>query len=259
MSGRARARWHCLDGRRVRVLEAGSGAPLVVVHGLGLSASFWAPHFPALTAAGQRVIAPDLPGFGRSEGIGRGMSVPETSAWLLALADEIGLDRATWLGHSLAAQAVLDVVVRAPARSTALVLVTPTGAPGRLRLLRQCYGFVRDIGREPLALIPVVAREWARGSLRASVETWVKAARDDPLDKAAGVRCPTLLVVGRRDPVVPRRYVEGLCRRIEGARGVEVPGAGHGVVFDRRDAFDRIVARFVRGCGEGGAAAGRPA
>jgi len=234
-------------GRPARYIEAGAGPAVVFVHGLGLAGTFFRNHCRAFARAGFRAIAPDLPGFGRSRGPWLGQSVEETADWLLAFAARLGLGRVVWVGHSLAAQATLDAAARAPARTRALVLVTPTGAPGRCRLLRQLSNFVRDVGREPVALAPTVARHYIHGSPTAFLGTWLRAARDHPARKARRVRCPTLVVAGKRDPVVPNDFVQTLVRRIPGAELALIHGAGHGITFDRSEEFDRAVLAFLRG------------
>lgn len=235
-----------VEAGRARFLEAGAGPAVVLVHGLGLSGFVFRGRCRALAAAGFRAVAPDLPGFGGSDGPHFGLSVPETAAWLLAFGDAIGLGRAVWLGHSLAAQAVLELAVRAPHRASALILVTPTGTPGGTRLLRQVYGLARDVAREPVSLIPKVLRQYVRVSPSAYLGTWLKAARDQPIAKAHRVQCPTLVLAGRHDPVVPDAYLSILLQRIPDARIRELHGAGHGIVFDRSDEFDRGVIEFLR-------------
>lgn len=236
-----------VDGRRVRYIEAGRGPAVVLVHGLGLSGAVFRNHCHALAAGGFRAIAPDLPGFGASRGARLGQSVAETAVWLLAFGGAVGVGRAAWVGHSLASQGVLELAVRAPHRASALVLATPTGAPGRLRLLRQLRAFARDVGREPISLVPLVAREYARGSLGAFLGTWIKAALDHPCGKAGRVRCPTLIIAGKRDPVVGEDFLSILARRIPGARLARLHGAGHGIVFHRSDEFNGTVVAFLHG------------
>lgn len=232
-------------GRPARYIAAGAGPPVVFVHGLGLSGAFFRSHCRAFARAGFTAVAPDLPGFGRSPGPWFGLSVEATAEWLVSLAMALGLERVVWIGHSLAAQAALEAAVLAPSRARALVLVTPTGAPGRCRLLRQVRSFVRDIWREPIALAPVVARHYIHGSPTAFFGTWIRAARHYPSRNAHRVRCPTLVVAGKRDPVVPNDFVEMLVRRIPGAELARIHGAGHGITFDRSEDFDRAVLGFL--------------
>lgn len=235
-----------VDGRPVRYLEAGSGPPVLIVHGLGLSSAVFRGQCRVLAAAGFRAVVPDLPGFGRTQGPRFGQTVAATAAWLLDFAEAVGLGAAAWIGHSLAAQATMQVAALAPHRVRALILATPTGAPGRTRLAHQFLAFVRDIEREPLSLVPLVARQYLRGSLLAFLGTWIKAAWDHPLEQAPRIQCPTLIVTGRDDPIIPADFVALLLDRIPRARAERLPNKGHGVILLRSEEFGRIVVSFLR-------------
>jgi pimeloyl-ACP methyl ester carboxylesterase len=104
----------------VRVLETGSGQPLVLVHGSGMSASTWAPLMPHLGA--YRLIACDLPGFGLSDPFDySGRPLREHAvAQLTSLLDALALDRVPIVGTSLGGMWALSMAVAAPDRITAL-------------------------------------------------------------------------------------------------------------------------------------------
>jgi pimeloyl-ACP methyl ester carboxylesterase len=104
----------------VRVLEAGDGPPLLLVHGSGMSASTWAPLLPYL--AYHRLIALDLPGFGLSDAFDySGRSLREHAvAQLTSLLDALGLERVPVIGTSLGGMWGLCLAVDAPERITAL-------------------------------------------------------------------------------------------------------------------------------------------
>ena len=104
----------------VRVLEAGHGPPLLLVHGSGMSASTWAPLLPHL--AGHRLIALDLPGFGLSDAVdyaGRSLRA-HAVAQLTSLLDALDLERVPVIGTSLGGMWALCLAVDAPERITAL-------------------------------------------------------------------------------------------------------------------------------------------
>jgi pimeloyl-ACP methyl ester carboxylesterase len=104
----------------VRVLEAGDGPPLLLVHGSGMSASTWAPLLPHL--AGHRLIALDLPGFGLSDAFdyaGRSLRA-HAVAQLTSLLDALDLERVPVIGTSLGGMWALCLAVDAPERITAL-------------------------------------------------------------------------------------------------------------------------------------------
>ena len=104
----------------VRVLEAGDGPPLLLVHGSGMSASTWAPLLPYL--ADHRLIAFDLPGFGLSDAFDyAGRSLREHAvAQLTSLLDALDLERVPVIGTSLGGMWALCLAVEAPERITAL-------------------------------------------------------------------------------------------------------------------------------------------
>jgi pimeloyl-ACP methyl ester carboxylesterase len=110
----------------VRVLEAGDGPPLVLVHGSGMSASTWAPLMPHLGP--RRLIAFDLPGFGLSDAFDyRGRSLRSHAvAQLTSLLDALDLERAPIVGTSLGGMWALCLAVDAPNR---VVAVGSLGVP----------------------------------------------------------------------------------------------------------------------------------
>jgi pimeloyl-ACP methyl ester carboxylesterase len=104
----------------VRVLEAGEGPPLVLVHGSGMSASTWAPLMAHLS--GNRLIAFDLPGFGLSDPFdysGRSLRA-HAVAQLTSLLDALGLERAPVVGTSLGGMWALCLALDAPDRVSAV-------------------------------------------------------------------------------------------------------------------------------------------
>lgn len=230
----------------VRFRDAGSGPPLVLVHGLGVSADYWYRNGPPLAAAGFRVLAPDLPGFGRTEAAVGALSVPEQAAALRDWADTLGLGPALFVGHSLSCQSVLELAVQAPEAVRRLVLASPTGAPWRRRMLRQGWGFLLDIPREDPHLVPVVAQAYLRAGPLRVWRTWRRGADHDPLPLLPYVRAPSRVVVGARDPVVSPDFAEMLARGLPGeGRVVWIPGGAHAVHFSAAEAFNRAILEFA--------------
>lgn len=250
---RAAAEWagtHRVDvGRwRMRYHRAGEGPPLVLVHGLGVSADYWYRNGPPLAAAGFRVLAPDLPGFGRTEGPPGGLPVRAQAAALLAWARALELGPAVYVGHSLSCQCALELAVAAPERVRGLVLASPTGAPHGHRLLRQGWGFLLDVPREDPRLVPVVAQAYLRAGPLRVLRTWRQGAEHDPLTLLPSVRAPARVVVGERDPVVSAEFADALAAGLPGeGRVAWIAGAAHAVHFSAADAFNRAILEFVAG------------
>ncbi|OAV49625.1 alpha/beta hydrolase [Rhizobium sp. WYCCWR10014] len=82
--------------------EAGSGEPLVLIHGVGMRLEAWAPQI-AFLSAGHRVIAVDMPGHGESAKLPAGSRLEEFVAWFGRFLDEMAIDTANVAGHSMGA------------------------------------------------------------------------------------------------------------------------------------------------------------
>jgi pimeloyl-ACP methyl ester carboxylesterase len=146
---------------RLRVLEQGEGTPIVLVHGLGTSASTWRRNLQALSGCG-RVYAVDLPGFGESDdpdGIhGAAQQAIVLHAWCRAM----GIRRAHFIGHSLGGEVCIWLAIRHPELVDKLVLAGSTGAPVRSNHLAKLARLLRDGLREPLSFMPVLLRAYAQ-------------------------------------------------------------------------------------------------
>lgn len=248
--GEAAAAWAvarrvAVGGRSVRYREAGHGPPLVLVHGLGVSADYWHRNAPALALGGLRVLAPDLPGFGRTPGP-PGLSIAAQARALADWAAALRLGPAAWLGHSLGAQSVLQLAATSPGAVRALVLAAPTGGRRRRDHLHQALGLLRDAFREPAHLFPIVVRDYLRvGPLR-YWRTWRDATRHDSIGLLPRVQAPVLVVVGSDDPVVSPEVLHLMLERLPDARCVEIAGGSHAVLYDAAPEFNRAVLAFLR-------------
>jgi pimeloyl-ACP methyl ester carboxylesterase len=231
-------------GWDVRYREAGSGPTVVLVHGLGVSADYWWRNGPPLAAAGCRVLAPDLPGFGRTEGPSRGLSVADQASALLAWADALALPPATYVGHSLSCQTILQMAAEHPARVVGLLLAAPTGDPRPHRLLHQAAALFLDIPRENLRLAVEVAAAYFLAGPRRIWRTWRLGASHDPLALLPRVRVPACVLLGTRDPVVPREFAEALARGL--SREIcWIEGAAHASIFTHAEEFNQAVLKLV--------------
>jgi len=106
----------------VHYLDVGAGPPVVLVHGLASAWSVWYHTLPALSAH-YRVIAVDLPGFGRSDAFGRDVEVTDYVDVLIELLDGLEIERVGLIGHSLGGVIAQHFAARHSARTAALVLV----------------------------------------------------------------------------------------------------------------------------------------
>lgn len=235
-----------VDGRRVVYREAGSGPAAVLISGLGLSGRFYDRSYPAFADAGLRLIVPDLPGFGGTRGGALGQGVAETRAFMLAFADALEVKRAVWIGHSIGAQAAIDLAAQAPHRAHGIVLVGPTGAPDHPRALHQLAALAREAWRAPFPVVARVLTDYVRTSPLAYAGTWLRYAQDRPLEKLRAVQCPALVLVGTHDPVVDAEFIALLLHGLPHAEIARVAGGTHALPRSRAHEFNTAIAKFCR-------------
>ena len=262
------------SGVRLRVLEAGEGPAVILLHDLFLTSSTWDQVVTHLRED-FRVIAPDFPGFGQSEkpppsrfpyGFS---SLTETIADLYAGLD---LGRAALVGHGLGGAIALRLAAKHPELVSKLVLIDTLCYPSalswrhRVALLPVVGGLVfkqlwnrsafRNFYREvlvgPEASIPntridqyyerfntPVGRVSALATLRATVDTRSTVAL------TAQVHVPTLILWGDSDRLQPAAQGQRLAREVHGA-GFEVIPAGHSPQEEQPITTARIITRFLR-------------
>lgn len=232
----------------MRYRDAGEGPPLVLVHGLGCSADYWVRNGAWLAAAGHRVLAPDLPGFGRTQGPRAGLSIPAQARAIRKFAEAMDLGPAVYLGHSLSCQAVLEFAGAVPERVAGVILAAPTGDRRRKRLVHEALGFMQDIPREPFSLVPFIAEAYVRAGPVRWARTWLAGKRHDAFRAAGRVRAPGLVLVGERDPVVSNRFATSIARALRDGRAEMVPDAAHALIYNQSERFNAAVLRFADRC-----------
>jgi pimeloyl-ACP methyl ester carboxylesterase len=257
-----------LADRSVRYLEAGGGKPLVLLHAFPLSADQWLPQL-ARVPPGVRVIAPDLRGFRGSgpafEQIGLAdVTMDEYAADVLALMTHLEIDRAGIGGLSMGGYVALALLARAPARVAGLVLAntratadSPDGRAGRDRMIAMVEregpaGIAREmvpklLGATTLRDQPDLAEAVGHMIQMNSDDAIVAALRamknrPDRTPLLASIGCPTTVIAGEEDAIVPVAEAEALQRAIPGARLVILPRVGHLSNLEGDDAGRRFFA-----------------
>jgi pimeloyl-ACP methyl ester carboxylesterase len=173
------------------------------------------------------VLAPDLPGYGRSATPPRPLDVPELAHALRVWLDLAGIESATLLGNSLGCQIVVELARQSPLRVSALVLVGPTMDPGAPTIRGQFVRLVRDAVREPLSLNLAEARDYARMGPRRILST-ARFALADPFEtKLPRIVQPALVIRGERDAIASQEWVERIVALLPNGRLAVVAGAPH--------------------------------
>ena len=218
---------------------------MVLVHGLVVSSRYMVPTLLRL-AADHRVYAPDLPGFGRSEGPPRALDVPGLARALDGWMEAVGLESAVLVGNSMGCQVIAELYARRPGRVERAVLQGPTMEPGARTLLRQAARLALDCLREPPAMILIEGLDLlAAGPLR-SLRTFRHAADYRIEEKLPGLQAPALVVHGGRDPIVPEHWAREVAGLLPNGRLVVIPQAAHALNYNSPSELARCVRAFVR-------------
>ena len=142
----ARRRAVAVDGAELSVLDAGQGFPVVLSHGFPELAYSWRHQIPALAGAGCRVLAPDQRGYGRSSrpAAVEDYDIVHLTRDLRALLDDIGEERAVFVGHDWGAIVVWQLALLAPERVAGVVGMSvpflPRGELPPTQRMRQVMG-----------------------------------------------------------------------------------------------------------------------
>ncbi|NII49829.1 alpha/beta fold hydrolase [Frigoribacterium endophyticum] len=228
------------------------GAPVfVLVHGLGLSHRSFSRLAAALVAHGP-VLAPDLPGFGRSPGPGRRLTIPQLAEALLPRLDELAsaplAGPVVLVGHSLGAQVVVEMALRRPDVVAGVVLVGPVVDRVAPSVVGQGRRLALDMLGEPPLTSAMVTRDYLRGGLL-SYAAGTRSMLRHPIDeRLPGLAAPLLVLRGRHDPVAPARWADELVALVADGEARDVPAAVHDVVHSRAAAVGREVVDFARRC-----------
>jgi len=252
-----------INGRTLAVDVTGDGDALLLVHGLGGTSNFWAP-VTAAFAPHMRVIAPDLPGAGRSAPAA-GISFDTLANDLLALLDALGIGQAHVAGHSMGSIVCQHLAAKAPDRVRDLVLLGPLAElPEAARpALEARAATAREHGMEAIAELvcdrglsaetksmrPVTVGFVREMMLRQSAEGYARhclalaaGRRADP----AAIRCPTLLVSGTEDTTAPAASVAALAAALPSARVEMLAACGHWTAVEKPAEVVAAMTRFYR-------------
>ena len=246
-----------------RPIDRGRSA-VVFVHGAANDHSVWALQSRYFAHHGFDVLAVDLPGHGRSAGAPLA-SVEAIADWMPRLLDAAHIERASWVGHSLGALAVLEAASRHPKRVESIALLGPAvPMPVSETLLDAAHA------NDPVAYELIVG--WSHSSARLiggnpMPGMWMAGTalrlmnRSQPdalhadltacadysggLEAAGAVRCPALLVLGEHDLMAPAKASQALIATLTNKRLVTLRGCGHAMMAEQPDAVLDALRAFL--------------
>lgn len=257
---------------KIHYHEAGEGTPVVMLHGSGPGATGWSNFNPNMSVLAEqfRVIAPDMPGWGKSDPVSYEDRDHVKAA--VDFLDALGVERAAFVGNSMGGATSLKVAARHPDRVSHLVTMgsgapgprvnSPGGGPSEgLKILHRGYRNPSVETMKELCQIMAFDPAFATDAL-AEQRYRVLADRPDHVANfAAGlgrprrgeatladiesIQQPALIIHGRDDRVVHFEAGLRLVSSIQNSRLVVLNRCGHWAQLEHADEFNRLVADFI--------------
>jgi pimeloyl-ACP methyl ester carboxylesterase len=270
---REHQRWVPVKGTPLNVIEMGSGPPVIFIHGLGGAWQNWLENIPHF-ARTHRVIAVDLPGFGASPNDDVELSISGYAELIDALCDELDIERASVVGNSMGGFIGAELAIAFGTRVDRLVLVSPAGIStenlhrrplvtgARIASLGASWvGSKSDalttrprmrrllawnIVRHPDKLSAALMAEQVRGTGKPGFVEALDALISYPIrDRLGKIECPTLIVWGRNDFLVPVRDADEFERLIPDSRKEVWDDTGHVAMLERPARFNALLDEFL--------------
>src|SRR5450432_1100558 len=227
---------------------------IALLHGAGFDHTCWALHSRWFAHHGFGVLAPDLPGHGRSSGAPLS-TIADMADWTAALLDAAGVAKAKLVGHSMGSLIALETAARHPAKVTALGLIgtadTMTVGPDLLKAAEANdhaaidmvsiwgLGFAAELGG---SLAPGL---WMHSGAERVLEQCRPGvlfndlsacnAYQGALAAAAQIKVPATFILGERDMMTPAKAGKALAAALANSRTIVLAGAGHMMMAERPD------------------------
>lgn len=225
---------------RITLAEDHSLPPIVLVHGVGVSGSYFRPVAAHLDDH-LRLYVPDLPGFGRSISHTGIWTIRQLADGLAAWLDVHALRDAVLVSNSLGGQILTLLAEGRPDLVRALILVAPTVDPEARSVIGQMYRGLLDIPRESRSIWTVWLPDVFRAGARRALRTLQDGIHDPQLERLPNVFAPVVIVGGELDPIAPPKWVMAMAQLLPRGRCIIIPGAPHAMNYTNPRQLARII------------------
>lgn len=249
-----------LAGGRVHLLRGGTGEPVLFLHAAG-GAGVWHPFHQLLAEAGFMVLAPDHPGFGKSDDFPAAEAVDDLVYHYLDVLDALGLSRPHVVGGSFGGWIAAELAVHSPHRVGSLTLLSAAGLripehPVTDLFLLSPDKLVARLFHEPPPPPPplppgaqpdldVILAGYREATSLARF-CWAPFLSNPKLERRLGrITAPTLVVAPSDDRLIPVAHARRYAALIADADYAEVADCGHAMYFERPAEFAALVASFL--------------
>ncbi len=257
INGEIRRRSVPIDGVSLSILEAGTGDPIIFVHGVVTTSNIFSKYLSAYSP-NFRGIAVDLRGYGDSQKPDIGFTIKQFSKDLIALADKLEIEKPIWVGVSMGGMILQQLALDYPERVRALVLVSTTDGAMVLDKDLPTIGNPRDFREVSKNIIvesfppqtpatlyqPLLDRipTWNGTVLR---EALISMAQANVQGRINAITAPTLVAVGAKDDVATPAIARGIQTQIAGAQLVEF-NTGHFMTAEDPERFRKVLGEFLQ-------------
>ena len=241
------------------VEDSGDGDPLVLLHAAAGSSACWAEQRPMFEAAGYRVIAFDMRGFGKTRTEAGKEAAASTAADLAALAAHLELPPFYLLGTAFGGFGAMEYALDNPATLKALVISTsfagisdPEFAAFRAAHVRPDLATMpteeKELGDSYRASNPDGVRRFHAMEQGSYKPDGARQALRQPttLSRLETMKAPTLVIAADEDAYAPPPVMRAFADRIPGAEFAVIQGAGHSAYWEQPEAWNRLVVGFLQ-------------
>ena len=270
-------RWVRVQDRWMNLIDMGSGEPVIFIHGLSGCWQNWLEQLP-LFARDHRVIAVDLPGFGQSEMPAKEISITCYAEAIDELMEELDIETARIVGNSMGGFIGAELAIQHPERVERLVLVAAAGLSiesirtDRKKGLRHRaenvvffslghiasrshqvalrprlrHALLMLVAAHPAKLPGPLAAQQVLGSGKPGFSDALEAMCRYPLrDRLEKIACPTLIIWGDKDILVPVKDAAIFEELIPDSRKIIYKDTGHVSMMERPERFNSDVKAFL--------------
>ena len=259
-----------LNNTQIAYSDHGIGLPVIFLHAFPLNRTMWDGELAGLLNEQRyRLVSLDWRGFGESDAPGEGeISMMELLAEdVVALMDHLGIEQAVLCGLSMGGYVAFACLRHYAQRIAGLILADtrPAADPPERQASREEMAHIAETqGSSAIAelqlprLISNYTRQHnpavearVRQMINAATQSGIAAAsrgmakRADASDLLASIRCPTLVITGQEDALIPLSETQSYAERIPGAQYMVIPDAGHLSNLEQPDVFLAAVSDFL--------------
>jgi pimeloyl-ACP methyl ester carboxylesterase len=248
-------------------IDAGEGPVVLLLHGFPFDKSMWTDQIEALTAGGFRAVVPDLSGLGETKAVGEISTMDDMARDAAALLDLLEVNQAVVCGLSMGGYVAFEFAHLFPSRVRGLVLAGTraqadneqerAGREQQVQTMLRAGMVPISIATLPKLLAPKTLAEKPEVVKRvrkmitqsdpkgASAAQRGMAARRDYTGDLSQIKVPTLIIVGREDPIRPVSDAEFIHKRIANSRLEIIEDAAHMTNLEQPEVFNDAVASFL--------------